>query len=144
MSNRPPKSNRKSGRVTGREQERPRNLDVAAAPPHPLFDRSKRRLRELVDVCMGSHDGMPLLNVLLSRVPAIGEEVSVDAKLFRVIGVQHEALDFDGRAPFGTHAHLTVVEVPDAGWLHRPASVVSRRTRRRKTGVVGTRSQPDK
>jgi hypothetical protein len=76
---------------------------------------------------------MPLINVLLSRVPTIGEEVAVDASIYRVIGVQHSALDLDGRAAFGTHAHLTVVEVPDVGYLHRPESPVRRRTRRKKT-----------
>lgn len=100
---------------------------------HPLFNRSERRLREIVDVCMGSHDGMPLINVLLSRVPAIGEEVAVEARIYRVIGVQHSTLDFDGRAAFGTHAHLTVVEVPDVDYLHRPESPALRRTRRKKS-----------
>jgi hypothetical protein len=99
---------------------------------HPLFNRSERRLCEIVDVCMGSHDGMPLLNVLLSRVPTIGEEVAVEARIYRVIGVQHSTLDLDGRAAFGTHAHLTVVEVPDEGYLHRPERPVAQRTRRKK------------
>lgn len=84
-------------------------------------------------MCMGSHDGMPLINVLLSRVPTIGEEVAVEARIYRVIGVQHSTLDFDGRAKFGTHAHLTVVEVPDVDYLHRPESPALRRTRRTKS-----------
>lgn len=101
----------------------PESIDLT----HPLFDRSQRRLRELVDVCMASHDGMPLLSVLLSRVPSLGEEVVVEASTYRVIGVQHASLDPDGRARFGTHAYLTVVEVPDADLLKRPASPVARR-----------------
>ncbi len=76
---------------------------------------------------------MPLINVLLSRVPAIGEEVAVEARIYRVIGVQHSTLDLDGRAAFGTHAHLTVVEVPDVDYLHRPESPALRRTRRKKS-----------
>jgi hypothetical protein len=99
---------------------------------HPLYDRSRRRLQEIVDICMGSHDGMPLFNVLLSRVLTIGEEVAVGPRIFRVIGVQHSPLDLDGRATFGTHAHLTVVEVPDAGWLTSPEQPSSRKPRRER------------
>lgn len=111
------------------------SLSSAEPPtlPHPLFDRRHRRLREIVDVCMGSHDGMPLRNVLLSRVPTIGEEVAVEATIYRVIGVQHATLDLDGRATFGTHAHLTVVEVPDVDLLKSPASPVPRRSRRKRS-----------
>lgn len=100
---------------------------------HPLFDRRQRRLCEIVDVCLGSHDGMQLRSVLLSRVPTIGEEIAVEATVYRVIGIQHATLDLDGRAAFGTHAYLTVVEVPDVGYLKRPASPAPRRSRKKKS-----------
>lgn len=83
-------------------------------------------------MCLGSHDGMPLITVLLSRVPALGEEVAVGGRIYRVIGVQHATLNLDGRAALGTHAHLTVVEVPDEGYLKRPESPTLGGTRRKR------------
>jgi hypothetical protein len=111
----------------------PREKAVSLVQTHPLRSRSERRLRELVDVSIGSHDGMPLLNVLLSRVPTLGEEIEVKGRIYRVIGVQHSTLDLDGRAALGSHAYLTVVEVPDAGWLHRPESPTLGRARRKNS-----------
>jgi hypothetical protein len=112
---------------------RPRSGEEPVDLSHPLYDRSKQRLREIVDVCMGSHDGMPLLTVMLSRVPMIGEDVVHEGSVYRVISVEHVTLDLDGRAAFGTHAHLTVVQVPDVGWLNPPEKPVFRRKTRRKS-----------
>jgi hypothetical protein len=127
MNSSPPKAMPNAGGPRPRSGEEPIDLS------HPLFNRSERRLREIVDVCIGSHDGMPLLTVLLSRVPMIGEDVVQGSRVYRVINVEHAVLDLDGRAKFGVHAYLTVVEVPDAGWLERPEKPALRRKARRKS-----------
>jgi hypothetical protein len=122
-----------SGQMQSAEARGSRRSADPHSLSHPLFDRRQRRLREIVNVCMGSHDGMPLRDVLLSRVPTIGEEIAVEARIYRVIRVQHSTLDLDGRAALGTHAYVTVVEVPDVGYLKRPASPIPRRSRTKKS-----------
>ncbi|MBX3357307.1 MAG: hypothetical protein KF745_02655 [Phycisphaeraceae bacterium] len=52
-------------------------------------------------------------DVLLSRVPGIGEHLSKGGDTYQVTAVQHVPLDEDGRASCGWHALLDAVLIPE-------------------------------
>jgi hypothetical protein len=67
---------------------------------HERYDRSHPLLRELVDVNVYGDDGV-WFDVLLTRVPGLGEEIHKDEKSYKVVRVWHQPVDDDGRTPFG-------------------------------------------
>jgi hypothetical protein len=71
------------------------------------------RLRELVDVTgrpVGTNDWFDLL---LTRVPCLGEEVEIEAETYRVVRVTHAPVSYDGRVELGWHAMIEVELVPE-------------------------------
>lgn len=72
-------------------------------PPHERYNRAHPLLRELVLVHVGGNDGESF-DVLLSRVPGIGEEICREDRTYKVLRVIHDSVDDDGRARSGWHA----------------------------------------
>ena len=89
-------------------------------PDHPL-------LRELVFVHVYAKDGD--FDILLTRVPGIGEEINKEDWSYKVVRVQHEPVDDDGRARLGWHAFVDAELLPPEDT--EPSSAL-RRTRRRR------------
>jgi len=73
--------------------------------PHEGHDTSHPLLRELVLVHVDVDDGTSF-DMLLTRVPGIGEEINREDRSYKVLHVQHEPVDDDGRARFGWHAFV--------------------------------------
>ena len=51
-------------------------------------------------------DGGTQFDILLTRVPGIGEEINREDRSYRILRVQHEPLDDEGRPRFGWHAFI--------------------------------------
>jgi hypothetical protein len=88
-------------------------------PAHPL-------LRELVLVHVDGTDGA-FFDVLLTRVPGIGEEIIREDRYYKVLRVQHESVDDDGRARFGWHAFV------DADLLPLDEEIIGRKRKTKKS-----------
>ncbi|MCY2950709.1 MAG: hypothetical protein NTU53_01880 [Planctomycetota bacterium] len=100
-------------------------------PIHPL-------LRELVLVHVYAGDGE--FDTLLTRVPGIGEEINQEDRSYKVIRVQHEPVDDDGRARLGWHALVDAELLPPEDT--EPSSAprgTRRRKRKRGSGDKGSR-----
>lgn len=72
-------------------------------PPEPRWSPHEPRLSELVSVVVHLRSG-EFHDVLLTRVPAIGEEIVDGITAYRVTRVQHNPLDVSGRSFLGWHA----------------------------------------
>ena len=72
---------------------------------HERYDPAHPLLHELVLVHVDGNDGESF-DVLLTRVPAIGEEINREARSYKALRVQHEPVDNDGRARLGWHAFV--------------------------------------
>jgi len=57
-------------------------------------------------------DKPPGFDVLLTRVPCIGEEIIQEDRSYRITRVQHVECDRDGKARWGCHAFLEAELVP--------------------------------
>ena len=79
---------------------------------HERYNRSHPLLRELVDVNVYCDDGV-WFDVLLTRVPGLGEEIHRDEKSYKVVRVWHQPVDDDGRTRFGWHALLDAELQPE-------------------------------
>lgn len=79
--------------------------------PHPRYDPRVPLLRELVRVHVDGDDGLSV-DVLLTRIPGIGEEIVIEGQSYRIHRVQHDVVDDDGRA-FGWHAFVDAEHVPE-------------------------------
>lgn len=103
--------------------------------PHERYDMSHPLLRELVLVHVDVDYDTPFaksFDTLLTRVPGIGEEISREDKSYRVVRVQHEPVDDDGRARLGWHAFIEAdLLPPEDGDLRLP----KRRTAKRKKSM---------
>jgi len=111
----------------------------STCPDHyPLYDLNQPRLRELVRVHAIPTDGSERFDLLLTRVPGLCECLAKDEKTYRVVGVQHEPVDEDGRGRIGWHALLDVVLEPEPEAPPRKRKA-AKRTRRSKSHV-----RPDK
>lgn len=73
-------------------------------PPHPRYNPSQPLLRELVLVSVTANDGA-WFNTLLTRVPGLGEEIIQEGDIYKVVRVQHDRVNDDGRAYLGNHAY---------------------------------------
>ncbi len=79
---------------------------------HERYDPSHPLLRELVFIHVYGDDGESF-DVLLTRVPGIGDEIDREAVSYRVVRVQHEPVDDDGRARLGWHAFVEAQLQPE-------------------------------
>ena len=79
--------------------------------PHERYNRAHPLLRELVLVHVDANDES--FDALLTRVPGIGEEIGREDCSYKVLRVQHEPIDDEGRAHFGWHAVVDVELQPD-------------------------------
>ena len=52
-------------------------------------------------------------DIMLSRVPSIGEDINLEDRCYRVTRVQHESVDMEGRARFGWHAMINAELQPE-------------------------------
>jgi hypothetical protein len=86
---------------------------------HERYDPSHPLLRELVLVHVDGNDGESF-DVLLTRVPGLGEEIDREDRSYKVARVQHEPVDDDGRARFGWHAFIEAHLQPEG---KRPPAV---------------------
>jgi hypothetical protein len=80
--------------------------------PHERYNHLHPLLRELVFVHVDAVDGTKF-DMLLTRVPGIGEEINREAKSYKILRVQHEPVDDDGRARFGWHAFIDAELQPE-------------------------------
>ena len=78
-----------------------------ACTPHERYDPSHPLLRELVLIHVDADDGSSF-DMLLTRVPGIGELVGREDRSYKVLRVWHEPVDDDGRGRFGWHAFIDV------------------------------------
>jgi len=76
------------------------------------LDPHEPRLSEIVllHVHTAADDDFDLL---LTRVPGLGEEISREGRSYKIVRVQHEPVDDGGRARFGWHAFIEAEIVPD-------------------------------
>lgn len=76
------------------------------------FPLDKPRLRELVYVRLlfEDKDGT---EVLLTRVPGLGDEIEHDGLIYRINRVRHYPVNADGRADFGWHAFVWLELLPE-------------------------------
>lgn len=88
-------------------------------PPPCQYKRGEPRLRELVNVGVLFTETRGGFNMVLTRVPCIGEEIAHPEGLFRVVSVEHQQLDNYGWSEFGNHAIVEVESVPDLTWNER-------------------------
>ena len=93
---------------------------MQSPPLHERYDRSHPLLRELVSVHVNSNDGARF-DVLLTRVPCIGEAIEHAGKYYCVLRVFHTPVDDDGRAYIGYHAMIDAnywpeENLPPANW----------------------------
>ena len=79
---------------------------------HERYDRSKPLLRELVTISAFTDDG-DAFDIILTRVPCIGEEISRGSKTYTITSVQHAPVDDDGRSPYGSHGYVEAMFKPD-------------------------------
>ena len=94
---------------------------------HERYNRSHPLLRELVSVCVYAN-GVQFFTTLLTRVPGLGEEIAHEDKYYRVVRVQHEPVDDDGRTRARYHAFVDVLQPDD----DVESSVPKQRAPRRK------------
>jgi len=80
--------------------------------PHERYDRSHPLLRELVFLHVAGDDG-EWFSTLLTRVPGIGEEIIREDRTYKVLRVQHDRVDDDGRARFAYHAYIDAELQPE-------------------------------
>jgi hypothetical protein len=103
---------------------------------HPRYDYSQPLLRELVFVNVSTDDGKSF-DALMTRVPGIGEEINREDRTYRILRVQHEPVDDEGRARLGWHAFLDALLIdPEEMTIPRaeewPKPPKRKRPRRRK------------
>lgn len=78
---------------------------------HSRYNPLYPLLRELVLVHVDVSDGARF-DALMTRVPGIGEEINREDRSYRVLRVQHEPINDDGRARVGYHAFVDVNLLP--------------------------------
>ena len=83
------------------------------------------------------NDGVSF-EILLTRVPGIGEEIMREDRYYKVVRVQHEPVDDDGRTRFGCHAAIDAELLPEAP---EPVPRRSQRLKRRKKSDDPTTQQ---
>ena len=83
--------------------------------PKEWLQRFEPRLRELVHVTGRPVGTQDWFDILLTRVPGLGEEVELDCEAYRVVQVTHAPVGYDGRAELGWHAMIEVELVPELG-----------------------------
>ena len=89
-----------------------RRKKAPESPPlHERYNPAHPLLRELVLVHVCATDGTHF-DMLLTRVPGIGEELSQEDRIYRILRVQHEPINDDGRARFGWHAFIDAELLP--------------------------------
>jgi hypothetical protein len=100
------------------------------------------RLRELVFVHVYAVDGD--FDLLLTRVPGIGEEINQEDRSYKVVRVQHEPVENDGRARLGWHAFVDAELLPSEDAEPSAAQRrVRKRTRSRGAKDCGNRAPTD-
>jgi hypothetical protein len=70
---------------------------------HELYNRAHPLLRELVTITVFGDDGR-IFDVLLTRVPCVGEFISKEDYYYKITRVEHFPVDDDGRSFAGSHA----------------------------------------
>jgi hypothetical protein len=80
-------------------------------PPHERYNPAHPLLRELVLVNVDVGNGTSF-DVLLTRVPSVGEEITREGDEYRLTRVQHYPVDDDGRAYLGYHAFVFAELLP--------------------------------
>ena len=103
---------------------------------HERYDRSHPLLRELVRVHVDADDGASF-DMLLTRVPGIGEELVPEDRCYKALRVQHEPVDNDGRARCGWHAFIEAELLPPDEPAPRPRRKSVRSTKRRSRASSG-------
>lgn len=86
---------------------------ISGEMPREWLQRFEPRLRELVYVTGRPVNTQDWFDVLLTRVPGLGEEVGIETDCYRVVRVTHMPVGYDGRAYFGWHAMIEVELVPE-------------------------------
>lgn len=74
-------------------------------------DRCLGRLRDVLLIHAVASDGTRF-DILLTRVPCIGENISIEDRSYRVVRVDHEPVNSEGVARLGWHAFLDVERLP--------------------------------
>lgn len=92
-----------------REAAVPKPLEIPLV--HERYDWRHPLLRELVSVTVFGSDNL-MFDVLLTRVPSVGEEIEHGAKQYKVLHVTHVETDDDGRTCCGSHAHVMAELLP--------------------------------
>lgn len=82
-----------------------------AEPLHERYNPAHPLLRELVYVHVDTPDREPF-DALLTRVPSIGEEITKEADQYKILRVQHQMVNDDGRAYLGYHAWIDAKLLP--------------------------------
>lgn len=90
----------------------PRKTSKPDQLAHPRYDRSQPLLRELAYVNVKGDDGI-WFDTLLTRVPAIGEEIICEDRTYKAVRALHNRLDNDGRAEMGYHAYVDAELQPE-------------------------------
>lgn len=101
---------------------------------HERYNPASPLLRELISVFMYADDGARI-SILLTRVPSIGELISVAATCYRVTGIQHVPADIDGRTIAGYHAFVNSEVTEEPPIPGREKWPKPRRIRRAKRSV---------
>lgn len=73
--------------------------------PERSLDRSTCPLRDVVLICVQVM-GAKSFDMLMTRVPTIGEEINREDRSYLVLRVQHEPIDSEGYARLGWHAFV--------------------------------------
>ena len=91
-----------------RKPRSPKKLPIQ----YDLYDQSHPRLKELVLVNVLVKEDV-FFDLLLTRVPSIGEEINREDRSYKITRVRHEPVDPDGRARFGWHAFVDAELLPE-------------------------------
>lgn len=79
--------------------------------PHHRHDRSELLRRDIILIQVDVNDGTRF-DMLLTRVPCLGEELNREDRHYKVVRVQHEPMDFHGLFRIGWHAFVDVELLP--------------------------------